>query len=166
MTSTHLLHRHRILRRRVLTIAAASGRVGHVLLEDMVVATWGLSRKASRGAGEAEISAAGWIERLRPDIVVTEKILPGSRKGDRSKTVIAAITAVADLADVLNIEVARWQGYESKFAEAKALAEDHPKLAHLVPKVGRPWDPEPRTTLCFEALALALCALGDPNLKR
>lgn len=151
-------------RQRVLAIAAASGRVGYVVLEDMEVMTWGLSRKASAGAQEAASAAAKWIERIRPDVVVTEKVLARSKKGERTRVVIAAIAEVVDLADVAHIAVARWQGHRNKFAEAAALAEDYPRLAHLLPKVRKPWDPEPKTTVYFEALALALAALGDPKI--
>ena len=151
-------------KQRVLTIAAASGRVGYVFLENMSVLTWGLSRKASRGEAEAAACAAAWIEQLRPDVVVTERVLPRSRKAPLTRAVIGAIATVAERADLLHLSVARWQGYPSKFAEAEALARDHPELAHLVPKPRQPWDTEPRTTVYFEALALAHGALGDPGL--
>ncbi len=91
-------------------------------------------------------------------------MLPRSKKGERTRTVIAVIAAVADVADVAHIAVVRWQGHRNKFAEAAALAEDHPRLAHLLPKVRKPWDPEPKTTVYFEALALVLAALGDPKI--
>lgn len=150
---------------RVLTIAAASGRVGFVLLDDMIVQVWGLSRKASRGEAEAAACATGWIEQLRPDVVVTERVLPRSRKAARTKSVIAAIANVADRADLLHIRVSRWQAYSTKFEEAEALARVHPELRQLVPKPRRAWDPEPRTTVYFEAVALAHSALGDPGLR-
>lgn len=153
-------------RQRVLTIAAASGRVGFVCLEDMTVQTWGLSRKASRSETEAAACAAAWIEQLRPDVVVTEKVSARSRKAARTRSVIAAIGDVADRADLLHICVPRWQGYPTKFVEAEELARVHPELAHLVPKPRRAWDPEPRTTVYFEALTLAHSALGDLGLKR
>ena len=152
--------------RRALAIAAASGRVGYVLLEDMRPELWGLSRKASRGAVDASEVAANWIERIRPDLVVTEKILAGSAKGPKTRDIIAAITAVAELADVLDLQVARHQAYPSKYDEAKALAADFPELAHLLPDERKPWQSEPRTMIYFEALALALAALGDPTFER
>ena len=153
-------------RQCVLTIAAASGRVAYVLLKDMHVSAWGLSRKASNGPDDAALCAARWIEWLRPDVVVTEKITKGSKKGARTRSVTSAITAVADRADILNVEVVRGRSYPSKYAEAHGLARDFPELAHLVPKRRKPWDTEPRTTVYFEALALALAALGDPNIER
>lgn len=153
-------------KQRVLTIAAASGRVGHVLLEDMTVVTWGLSRKASRGEIEAATCAAAWIEWLRPDVVVTEKVLPRSKKSALTRSVIAAMSDVATRADLLHIAVARWQGYPSKFVEAEALARVHPELAHLLPRPRKLWDGEPRRTVYFEALALAHSALGDPTVKQ
>jgi hypothetical protein len=148
------------VRPRVLAIAAASGRVGHVLLEDRRVAALGLSRKASQSASIAASCAANWIEQLRPDIVITERVRQRSKKGHRTRDVIAAMTDVADIADVLSIAVVRTQTHDNKYQEAAALAQEFPEIAHLVPKARRPWDPEPKTTVYFEALSLALSVIG------
>ena len=94
-------------RQRVLSIAAASGRVGYVLLVDRKISTWGLSRKASANQDHAATRCANWIERLRPDVVVTERVLNRSKKGARTRAVIAAMTEVAEIADVRNIVVSR-----------------------------------------------------------
>ncbi|MEQ8964879.1 MAG: hypothetical protein RID91_03570 [Azospirillaceae bacterium] len=150
---------------RVLTIAAANGRVGYVFLDDTVVLTWGLSRKASRGPDEAAARTAQWLETLRPDVVITEKITRRNRKGDRTKAVIAAIRSVAEMADVLAIEVARVQSHQNKFEEAVEIAAIFPELARLVPKYRKPWQTEPKTTVYFEAAALVLSAFGDPRRR-
>lgn len=148
---------------RILSIAAASSRVGYVVLKGMAYEGSGLSRKASSGPDAAAACAAQWIEEIRPDVVITEKVLAKSKKGARTRDVIAAMTGVADVADVLNIEIARWQGFESKYAEARALALEFPAMAHLVPRTRRPWESEPKATVYFEALSLALAAFGGPG---
>lgn len=151
---------------RVLAIAAAAQHAGYLLLEDRTGTTWGISRRASDGAVEAATWAAQLIEGLRPDIVITEKVMRASKKGPRTREVIAAITAVADRADLLNLAVVKPHDHDNKYEEAAKLAEGHPELAHLLPKVRQVWDPEPRKMIYFEALALALAALGDPSIQR
>lgn len=153
-------------RQRVLAFAAAAQHVGYLLLEDMKGTAWGISRRASRGGADAAAWTADLIESLRPHVVITEKVMRSSKKGPRTKDVISAMTAVADRADLLNLEVARPHVHETKFEEASALAKSHPELAHLLPEERRIWDPEPRRMIYFEALALALAALGDPAVRQ
>ena len=74
------------LKRRVLAIAVASGRVGHVLVEADKVVDLGMSRKASSGPIEARTYAAQRMENLRPDVVVTEKISRKSKKGKKTRS--------------------------------------------------------------------------------
>lgn len=150
-------------RRRVLSIMAASGKVGYLLLENRRVVTKGLSRKASIGEAEAATSAAHWIEQLRPDVVVTEHIPKRSRKGANTRAVTDAIAGVAELADLRHVRVVRGHSHANKFVEAAALAKAFPELAPLLPAPRKPWDSEPKPIIYFEALALALSALGDPD---
>ena len=145
---------------RVLSIAAASGRVGYVLLVDRKIAATGLSRKASNNADDAATSAANWIEQLRPNVVITERVLKRSKKGQKTRAVITAMAHVAEIADVLDLQVVRGQSHANKFEEAAELARDFPEIAHLLPKPRRPWDSEPKATVYFEALSLALTAIG------
>ncbi len=145
---------------RVLSIAAASGRVGYVLLVDRKIIATGLSRKASNNADDAATSAANWIEQLRPDVVITERVLKSSKKGRKTRAVIAAMARVAEIADVLHQQVVRGQSHANKFEEAADLVRDFPEIAHLLPKPRKPWDSEPKTTVYFEALSLALTAIG------
>lgn len=151
---------------RVLAVAAASGRVGYVVLDDMTASISGLSRKAATGPAEAAACAATWIEQFRPVMVITEKVPASSKKGERTRSIIAAISGVAETADVLNLAVIRAQVHRNKFEEAAALAEAHPELAHLLPKARRPWDSEPKAIIYFEALSLAHSALGGPGLRQ
>lgn len=146
--------------RRVLAIAAASGRVGHVLVIGSNVADLGMSRKASLGPTAARTYAAQRIEDLRPDTVITEKVLRRSKKGEKTRAIIAAITSVADLADVLNMEVVRGRSHPNRFAEAKELAGRYPALRPYLPNVRKPWEAEPKTLIYFEAVSLVETALG------
>ena len=59
--------------------------------------------------------------------------------------------------------VAREQEYANKYEEAAALGEQFPDLAPWVPKKRRFFDNEPRNTVLFEAVALALSILNGPT---
>ena len=147
-------------RGRVLTISAASGRVGHVLVEKGRVVDLGMSRKASSGPTEASAYAAQKIEMLRPDYVVTEKVLRKSKKGDKTREIIAAITSVADVADVMNMAVARGHSFVNRFDEAADIVERYPEMRPYLPKVRKPWEAEPKTLIYFEAISLIDSAFG------
>ena len=71
---------------RVLAIAVATGRVGYVFLAGRRLRDWGLSRKASSSPELAAAQARRWIEALEPDVVVTETVAAGSRKGEKTRT--------------------------------------------------------------------------------
>lgn len=141
-------------------MAAASGRVGHVLLKAGKVADLGMSRKASSGAAAARAYAAQRIENLRPDVIVTEKVPNRSRKGPKTRGIIAAIASVADVADVVSVEVARGHAHENRFEEAQDLCRRYPAMRPYLPKVRKAWEAEPKTLIYFEALSLIESAFG------
>jgi hypothetical protein len=140
----------------VLGIAAASGRVGYVFLRKGRPQCWGLSRKAAESEEEAIRLAKVWIERFRPEVVVTEKVTEKSRKGKKTKAIIAAIANLAANTEVYDISVPRPRRYKNKYAEIEALTDRFPELRERLPKQPRLWESEPRNTTIFEALALAL----------
>lgn len=142
--------------RRVLGIAAASGRVGFVLMFRGKPCQWGLSRTAAKTATEAARIAKDWIIRFRPDVVVIEEITGKCRKGKRAKANIAAIASLAADAELYDVSVPRPHRFRNKYAEAEALAERFPELRPRLPKKRPLWDSEPRNTTIFEALVLAL----------
>lgn len=143
-----------------MSLAAASSRVAYVLLADAQVIALGMSRKASYGPDTARSYAAQQIEDNRPDVVITEKVLKGSRKGPRTRAIIAAMTSVADVADVMSIEVVRAQSHADRFEEARDLARRYPALHAYLRSARKPWDPEPKTLIYFEALSLFEAAFG------
>ena len=140
----------------MLGIAAASGRVGYVFLVDKKLYGWSLSRKASENPQEAARFATEWIGRMRPDVVVTEKVTQRCRKGSAVLAVIEAINRVAVNESLFDISVPRPRNFPNKFAEAEALCDRYPELRPRLPKPRMVWDSEPRNTTIFEALALAL----------
>ena len=145
----------------MLAISVASGRVGHVLLEAGKVADLGMSRKASSGPTEARGYTAQRIEILRPDVIVTEKLLRKSKKGEKTRAIIAAITSVGDVADVLNVEVARGRSHKNRFEEAADVVGRYPEMRPYLPKIRKPWEAEPKTLIYFEALSLIESVFGE-----
>ena len=140
---------------KILAIAVATGRIGYVFLKGKKLRDWGLSRKASKAPELAARQAQTWINELKPDVVVTEKIEAGSRKGRKSKELIAAIARAAAHNYLLDVSVRRLRAFKDKYTEAKALAAEFPELVPWLPKKRRIWEPEPRNTVYFEALVLA-----------
>ena len=142
-------------RLRVLAIAVATGRIGYVFLVGDQLKDWGLSRKASRNPKLAAVQANKWITNLRPDIVVTEKVPPHSTKSAKTRSLIEAIQFVTAKANVLDMFVHHTSAFRNKYEEAKHLGERFPEIAAWVPRARRIWEPEPKNTVLFEALALA-----------
>lgn len=150
---------------RTLSIGAATGRIAYVYFVDDRLMDWRISDKASTSVEDAQAAATLWIETLVPDVVVTEKVVFGSRKGDNTRHLIDAIARVAELTDVLDVRVEREQIYPNKYAEAAALAAHYPELLPWVPRQRRLFDNEHRNTVLFEALALAQTILRDPAMR-
>jgi hypothetical protein len=147
---------------RVLSVAAASGRIAYVCFEDRVPLDWALSRKASRSPEEAALALRRWIALLAPDVVINEKVTRRCRKGARTIALIEALTWEAAQHGVHDIAVERRQLFANKYEEAAALAERFSELAPLTPKPRRIWDKEPLKTTYFEAAALALAVIDGP----
>lgn len=141
---------------RILAFAAASGRVGSVLLIGDRLVDWHTSNKAADSGVEAAAYAQALINDLTPDVVVTEELETASHKGKHTLAIIAAIARTAEHNDLLDVSVPHKHRYPNKYAEADALAEQFPELAPWKPMKRRFYDNEPRNTVLFEALALAV----------
>lgn len=76
---------------RILAVAVASGRVGYVLLVGDKLKDWHVSYTAPKSSTKAAELAQKWINRLKPDVLVTEKAEEAARKGTKTKAIIAAI---------------------------------------------------------------------------
>lgn len=143
-------------RLRVLAIAAATGRVGYALFIDGNLCDWGMSRKASKSPAHAVKQVEAWIDRFRPGVVVTEDIRSRRKKGRKTNRVLEAIAFVAESADLLDVRVPRNSVHRNKYEEARALGERFSIIKSWVPAKRRIWEAEPRSTIVFEALGLAV----------
>jgi hypothetical protein len=147
-------------RLKVLAIAVATGRIGYVYVIGDKLRDWGLSRRASKSPALAAAQAKKWIDELKPDVVVTEKVPKTSTKGAKTKSLIEAVARVASNANLLDVCVSKAHHFKNKYEEAKHLGERFPEIMGWVPRMRRIWEPEPRNTILFEALALA-CVVID-----
>ena len=148
-------------RLKVLAIAAATGRIGHVLIMGERLLDWGMSIRASRSPELAAAHARKLIETLNPDVVVTEELSKSSTKGEKTRLLLAAIADVALQIKLLDIRAKRPHEFPNKYEEAAYLATRFPEIAAWVPKKRRLWEPEPRATVLFEALALGLRVISE-----
>ncbi|MEZ5812480.1 MAG: hypothetical protein R3D45_13795 [Rhizobiaceae bacterium] len=159
MNDTHPV----MARLKVLAIAVATGRLGYVFLQGGELMEWKMSRRANRSEEAARSYVKRLIERLEPNVVATEKVGKHSRKGDHTKRIIAAVARVAEQSLLLDVVVPRLQQFANKYAEAEALAERFPSLKRQVPRQPRIWESESYSTIYFEAMALALAVIDQPQ---
>lgn len=148
---------------RVLAVAVATGRVGSVFLMGDRLMDWRISRKASQSTTNAVEVAQKWINELRPNVVITENTACALHKGEQAKNITAAIARIAAHNYVLDISIERVQHYANKYEEATALTDHYPELLPWLPKKRRFFDNEPRETVLFEALALAMVVIKNPT---
>lgn len=142
--------------RRLLSIAAASGRVAYVYLEKHQLVDFALSYKASETPTDAARYARKWIELLNPDVVITEKITKHSNKGDNTRALIGAMAREAANHELKDISVVRLQHYPNKYVEAEVYVKRYPDLHAVQPRRPKIWESEPANMTYFEAIALAL----------
>jgi hypothetical protein len=139
---------------KVLAIAVATGRIGYVFFIGDTLRDWGISRKASKSPALTAAKTQEWINALKPDVVVSEKPETARHKGEHTKQLMNAVKNVASHNYLLDVSVERKRMFKDKFTEASELAKQFPELLPWVPKRRRLWEPEPRNTIYFEAVAL------------
>lgn len=147
---------------RVLAVAVAKGRAGYVYLSGGELVDWNLTVKAVKSTSQLVEWLQELITRLKPDVVVTEKLTDTCRKGSTSKRLIRSLAILASHNYVLDVEVPRPRRYPCKYTEAEAMARRYPELTGWLPKRRRYFESEPRNTIIFEALALAEAAMFGP----
>ncbi|EHK57089.1 hypothetical protein [Allomesorhizobium alhagi] len=141
--------------RRILAIAAASGKVGFVYFSGGDLHDWGLSAKASRGIDQAFNQAKAWLTYYRPDLLIIEYVDEGTRKGKHTRSLIEAVKGAANELNINCVGVVRRSRFPNKYVEAAALVQEFPQIEPWLPKPRKIWEPEPRNIIYFEALALA-----------
>lgn len=148
---------------RMLVVSAARRRIGYVFFIGEKLMDWQVSEKAGRSPEHAAEATQGWINELKPDVVVTEKVSEDSRKGERTKALVGAMARVADHNYVLDVSIERPSPETSKYAEARTFAARYPAIADWLPKRRRFFDNEPRNSVLIDATALAEAVFKGPS---
>lgn len=148
--------------RRLLAIAASTGRVGYVFIVGKHLTDWRVSEKASKTSKTAASETQKWINELQPDVVVTEKVGRRAKKDGKTLEINAAMARTAEHNYLLDVSVERDPELPNKYDEAKAQAERFPEIAAWLPRKRRFFDNEPRNIVLFEALTLAESILDCP----
>ena len=139
----------------MLAISACSKRIAYVFFMGDDLRDWRVSETAARGPNEAATHTQIWVNELKPEVVVTEKIAAAKKKGEKAKNLIAAVARTAEHNYVLDVSVDRPDIHANKYDEAAALAGRYPELKAWLPRKRRFFENEPRSIVLFEALALA-----------
>ncbi len=137
-----------------LSIAVASGRIGYVYLSDGEVRDWGISNVAAKSSEAAKSKTDFLIENYRPDLIVTEKLSPHTRKSGQTIGNVQAVQEAAIASDAQHIAVEHIQHHANKYLEMNELAQRHPVLASWLPAKRKLWESEDRRASIWEALAL------------
>lgn len=137
-----------------MAIAVASNKIGYVFMMDGEVKDWGLSSTAAKSPEAAVAKVKYWLDFYQPNLLVTEKLSPHTRKSGRTICNVNIIADLADKSDCHHIQVERVQIYPSKYDEIDALATRYPALKSWKPERRKPWQSEATNTIIFEALAL------------
>lgn len=140
---------------RVLAVAARTGRLACVVLDDCQLVIWDASEKAASSEDEAAKKLRAWVHDFKPDILVTENPDAARKKGGLQIPILQVLASVGDDLPIPNLVVQRKRRFPNAYVEAAHLGNQFPDLAHLVPKKPPIWKGEPYNLACFEALVLA-----------
>ena len=148
-------------RQRLLSVAVAYGKIAYVFLIDGELKDWQSSKEASLEPARGRSFLRRAVMRLEPDFVVTEDPFGPTRKRGKSRSVLYALTQELTDSAMVHRLIRRDQSFANKYAEARALAERFPAIAPWLPKTPKLWMSEPRNTIYFEALSMAVRVLED-----
>ena len=138
---------------RRLSVAANTGRVAAVFLEDDTVVALKMSRAAAQTPQNAARVVQSWITGFRPHHMIVEDPITASRKGDQVKAVLSVIATTFEDNDGIDIRFPRVQSCRNKYIEAKILRARYPTMNIVVPRKPPIWKSEPRNMSYFEALS-------------
>lgn len=150
---------------RMLAVAAAHNRIGYVFLIGDGLVEWRISERAAGSTTKAVTWLQRHVDELKPDVIVTENPKTTKKKGQKTIAIIEAVGNLAANKKMLNAMVPRRHDYDNKYDEADALAALYPDLKPWVQRRRWFYDNEPRNTVIFEALSLALTVSHDPTAR-
>ena len=147
---------------KVLAVAAANRRVGYAYFENNDLVYWTISTKAGEKPLDAVAVTQDLVTRFAPAVLVSQQLTPTLTKSKNTREIIAAIARTGKNNDLISIAVPRLRKHKNKYEEAKALAKIFPQVADYLPQPRQlHHSKEPRNTVLFEAIALAVTLFED-----
>ena len=147
---------------KVLAVAAANRRVGYAYFENSDLVYWTISNKAGSRPMDAVAVTQDLVTRFAPDVLVSQAVTPSLTKSKNTKKLIAAIARTGKHNGLISVSVPRQRKHKNKYKEAEALAEVFPQVANYLPQPRLlHHSKEPRNTVLFEAIALAVTLFQD-----
>ena len=107
-------------RLRVMSVAVRSHVIAYAFFIGDRLEYWGSSNKAAKSPEHALPVVKAWMAKLRPQVMVTERIGQDTRKKPRTISVIEAITQLAVDAPLNDIVVPRVRQFTNRYEEAEA----------------------------------------------
>lgn len=141
--------------RRVLSVAARSGRLGFVLLTGETLASWGTSEKGAKDIDAALERLHSWVVEYDPDVLITEDPERSHNKGKKQRAIMQAFLSVAKDWSLEHHIAIRQAQVTNLYKDAAEVAKAFPELADQVPEKPPIWTAEPYRLVYFEALVLA-----------
>ena len=147
---------------KVLAVAAANRRVGYAYFENNDLVYWTISTKAGEKPLDAVAVTQDLVTRFAPDVLISQQVTPTLTKSKNTKQVIAAIARTGKNNDLISVAVPRLRKHKNKYEEAESLAKIFPQVADYLPQPRQlHHSKEPRNTVLFEAIALAVALFED-----
>lgn len=140
---------------RALAVAARSGRLGCVVVDDGNLVIWDTSEKGSNSPDEAAAKLHDWIAEFNPNVLVTENPDAPGRKRGQQLAILKRFDVIGQELPIVSLLVRRQQSFRNAYEEAADLARQYPDLAAMVPNKPPIWGNEPYNLILFEALVLA-----------
>lgn len=143
----------------VLAIAVATDVLAWVYLVDSELKDWCCLRKCVADPPQARNLMRTVIAEYEPDTIVTENPDRCCGKSGRALKLLRVLAQDAADQPGHHVRVVRCQSSATKYEEAKALAEQFPEFAPLLPEKPKLFVRERRRMIVFEALSLAAFAI-------
>jgi hypothetical protein len=150
---------------RILAIYPISEGFGFAVLEpsDKLI-DWGVVHVPSSNTQECLVRVGKFIDRYRPDVVVTEHPIKSPHRGERVRLLLADILTLATRKRKRRGGISRRQvrtrfsklGRITKRRIAITISKQFPELEPRLPRLRKPWMSQDSRMAIFDSLALAL----------
>ncbi|MDU8914235.1 hypothetical protein, partial [Aestuariicoccus sp. MJ-SS9] len=92
---------------RALAVAARTGRLGCVVVDDGDLVIWDTSEKGASSSAKAAAKLRDWIREYHPDVLVTENPDAAGRKHGQQIRILKTFAAIGQDLPLVNLVVRR-----------------------------------------------------------